>query len=196
MPQNITIAAFVFGSVLLLIALLGGKFKIFGAEVDGVIGSNTRIFAGILGVIFLGIGLYGEFVPKDNVKLTGDDEKETKTPITITYELGKMVKGSAIVYIDGKEVGVLTINKSNPESTIRIVLPKTGTYEYSIQAKMTIMGFLGNDLDLEIPFEESSSGRGTIEVEANKEFLLTTNNIVLDGKGNHNFSELEDKALK
>jgi hypothetical protein len=60
MPQNITIAAFVLGAVLLLIAILhGGGFKIFGAEVDGSAGRFGRLFAGLLGVILIGIGLVG-----------------------------------------------------------------------------------------------------------------------------------------
>jgi hypothetical protein len=58
MPQNITIAAFVLGAVLLLIAILRGGFKIFGAEVDGTPGRFGRIFAGLLGVILIGIGLF------------------------------------------------------------------------------------------------------------------------------------------
>jgi hypothetical protein len=59
MPSNITIAAFVLGGVLLLIAILhGGGFKIFGAEVDGSAGRFGRIFAGLLGTILIGIGLF------------------------------------------------------------------------------------------------------------------------------------------
>jgi hypothetical protein len=58
MPQSITIAFFVLGAVLLLIAILqGGGFKIFGAEVDGSPGRFGRVFAGLLGVILIGIGL-------------------------------------------------------------------------------------------------------------------------------------------
>ena len=57
-PQSITIAAFVLGAILLLIAILhGGGFKIFGAEVDGSPGRFGRVFAGLLGVILIGIGL-------------------------------------------------------------------------------------------------------------------------------------------
>src|SRR5271167_1846474 len=58
MPQSITIAAFVLGAVLLLIAILRGGFKIFGAEVDGTAGRFGRIFAGLLGVILIAIGLF------------------------------------------------------------------------------------------------------------------------------------------
>ena len=58
MPQSITIAAFVLGAVLLLIAILRGGFKIFGAEIEGTAGRFGRIFAGLLGIILIGIGLF------------------------------------------------------------------------------------------------------------------------------------------
>lgn len=58
-PQSITIAAFVFGAVLLLIALLGGGFKIFGAEVSGKAGAFGRPVAGITGMVLLMVGLFG-----------------------------------------------------------------------------------------------------------------------------------------
>jgi phosphotransferase system glucose/maltose/N-acetylglucosamine-specific IIC component len=58
MPTSITIAAFVLGAVLLLIAILHGSFKIFGAEVDGTAGRFGRIFAGLLGVVLIAIGLF------------------------------------------------------------------------------------------------------------------------------------------
>jgi hypothetical protein len=60
-PQSITIAAFVFGAVLLLIAILHGSFKIFGAEVSGTAGGFGRLFAGLLGVILICVGLFGSF---------------------------------------------------------------------------------------------------------------------------------------
>jgi len=63
MPEGIPVAAFVFGAVLVLIALLGGKFKIFGAEVSGTAGSAARIFALLAGVTLITLGLFGTFKP-------------------------------------------------------------------------------------------------------------------------------------
>jgi hypothetical protein len=59
MPQSITIAAFVFGAVLLLIAIVGGNFKIFAAEVSATTGKFGRVVAGIAGVILIVVGLVG-----------------------------------------------------------------------------------------------------------------------------------------
>jgi len=57
MPQNIAIASFVLGAVLILIALLRGGFKIFGAEISGTTGGLGRIIAFALGLFFVFIGV-------------------------------------------------------------------------------------------------------------------------------------------
>lgn len=57
MPQSLAIGAFVLGAVLLLIALLGGGFKIFGAEVStGGTGKVGRVLAFVIGLALLGVG--------------------------------------------------------------------------------------------------------------------------------------------
>jgi len=63
MTQSITVAAFVFGAVLLLIALLGGNFKIFGAEISGTAGRAGRLAAGVAGIVLIAIGLFEGFQP-------------------------------------------------------------------------------------------------------------------------------------
>jgi hypothetical protein len=56
MPANLAIAAFVFGAVLLLIALVGGGFKVFGAEVaEKAAGPSTRWASGVLGGSLLAV---------------------------------------------------------------------------------------------------------------------------------------------
>jgi len=57
MPNTIQIAAFVLGAVLLLLALVGGQFKIFGAEIQGMVGPWTRVIASMLGVAFVAVGI-------------------------------------------------------------------------------------------------------------------------------------------
>lgn len=53
MPQTLAIGAFVLGAVLLLIAVLKGGFKIFGAEVSSSAGTGGRVVAGVLGLVLL-----------------------------------------------------------------------------------------------------------------------------------------------
>ena len=57
MPQSLGIGAFVFGAVLVLLSLLIGKFKLFGAEVDGTVGKVGRVVAFFFGVYLISISL-------------------------------------------------------------------------------------------------------------------------------------------
>lgn len=54
MPGNLSIALFVVGAILLLIALLGGQFKLFGAEVSGTVGRASRWMSGLAALILIG----------------------------------------------------------------------------------------------------------------------------------------------
>lgn len=76
MPPSITIGSFVLGAVLLLIAILSGGFKIFGAEVSGNTSVVGRLVAFVLGIIFILIGFSG-YEGKLNTRL-----EPTPTPIT------------------------------------------------------------------------------------------------------------------
>lgn len=58
MPASIKLGAFVFGAVLLLIAILGGNFKLFGAEVASTVTSRWQRFASLLlGVLLVVVSL-------------------------------------------------------------------------------------------------------------------------------------------
>lgn len=57
MPGTIAIGAFVFGAVLLLIAFVGGGFKVFGAEVSGGAKPAARGAAGVLGLLLILFGI-------------------------------------------------------------------------------------------------------------------------------------------
>jgi hypothetical protein len=59
MPASISSASFVIGAVLLFVALLGGGFKLFGAEVSGTTTTRKRLSAGVLSVPFLALALVG-----------------------------------------------------------------------------------------------------------------------------------------
>jgi len=106
MPENITIAAFVLGAVMLLISIVGGRFKIFGAEVSGVAGKTGRIFAGVIGTILICTGLYyslyklestqEEVSAKPSVKLSQQTNtkavpgKELSEPLPTTFVLKEL----------------------------------------------------------------------------------------------------------
>jgi hypothetical protein len=53
MPTSLEIAAFVLGSVLILIAIIGGKFKIFIAEISNTVNNVGRGISGLMGTVLL-----------------------------------------------------------------------------------------------------------------------------------------------
>ena len=96
---------------------------------------------------------------------------------------------------DGRSQTVLIvhIDETNPTSSIQVNLPRGGTYEYSVQARMVLPG---TPDFLNLPFRVQSNGRGTIEVEPGKEFKLTTHNILIGPTGNTWYAKLSDRALE
>jgi hypothetical protein len=75
MPQSISIGLLVLGGVLLLVAIIGGNFKIFGAEVDAKI-SNVplRLLAGMLGLSFVLLAL------APSLRNSGDSSQPVANP--------------------------------------------------------------------------------------------------------------------
>ena len=58
MPQNLPLALVVVGAILLLIALLGGQFKLFGAEIPGKVSRANRWISGFAGMTLIVMGIY------------------------------------------------------------------------------------------------------------------------------------------
>ena len=58
MPENLHLALVIVGAILLLIGLVGGQFKLFGAEVSGQVGRASRWTSGITGVFLIIVGIY------------------------------------------------------------------------------------------------------------------------------------------
>ncbi|HEX4133754.1 MAG TPA: hypothetical protein VHY84_03955 [Bryobacteraceae bacterium] len=78
MPQSIAIGLLVLGGVLLLIAILGGNFKIFGAEIGEKISSGPiRLLAGVLGIAFIFLAL-----SPGRLASGGDPPSTTTSPST------------------------------------------------------------------------------------------------------------------
>lgn len=143
MPQTVTVAAFVFGAVLLLIALLGGKFKIFGAEVSGTAGRVGRSFAAAGGIALITIGLYFALRPNassSNPQPPGTESNSGVAPLTISSfqatpsqikegasaELDWVVQDASSVVVD-QDIG------SVPSRGSRAVSPKETTV-YTLSA--------------------------------------------------------------
>jgi|GEM_PF-6398909 hypothetical protein len=61
MPSTIELALVVLGAILILISVLGGKFKIFGADIEGSTDRFGRIIAFVLGLIFIFIAIVMDY---------------------------------------------------------------------------------------------------------------------------------------
>ena len=60
MPDNLRISVFAFGAVLTLVALLGGNFKLFGAEVASTVSNPIlRFLAFALGAMLVALAIQG-----------------------------------------------------------------------------------------------------------------------------------------
>jgi hypothetical protein len=79
MPGSITVAAFVFGAVLILVAILGGGFKAFGAEISERVGTPLRVVAGVIGALVLLATLYPTL---EEANLFGSKPKSTSSSVS------------------------------------------------------------------------------------------------------------------
>jgi len=77
MPQSLAVGAFVFGAVLLIIGLVGGGFKLFGAEMPGGVSDRNRGVAFVLGIVFILVPLFAE----RGTDIKGPSPTPTPTPI-------------------------------------------------------------------------------------------------------------------
>ena len=81
MPDNLSIAVFVFGSVLILIAILGGNFEVFGYKTSGFVHNWwLRFFSFILGSFLLVLSLRAQPIPVPTPTPTSTPTS-TPTPI-------------------------------------------------------------------------------------------------------------------
>lgn len=63
MPTSLSIAAFVLGAILLLIALVGGGFKLFGSEIPRGVSATNRKISMVLGCVFVIGALFSDRLP-------------------------------------------------------------------------------------------------------------------------------------
>ncbi|MCP4131662.1 MAG: hypothetical protein GY754_11850 [bacterium] len=145
--------------------------------------------AGVTGAVVSGILIFwftegmktkqesNSLVP-DSYSISDTTQKKSVS-ISISYSLGNMEEGHAVVYIEGRKVGNLHVSESKKNSVINVVLQKAGSYDYSIQARMTIMQVIHSKSGFDAPFEVESTGRGKLEVENGKKFIVMTDNLDL-----------------
>ncbi len=84
MPVSIAIALVVLGAILILIAVLGGRFKIFGADIEGTTGGFGRVIAGVLGLIFIVIAIILNFAGPSGTNQPANQSQTVSSSSTAT----------------------------------------------------------------------------------------------------------------
>lgn len=87
MPPSFGIAVLVLGGVLLLIAVVGGRFKLFGAEVTGEAGKGGRILAGAIGVLLILVALGSPQATPEFAQASGTSPAPNEGPTAIAASL-------------------------------------------------------------------------------------------------------------
>jgi hypothetical protein len=103
-PGSVEIAAFTFGAILVLLALLGGTFKAFGFEISGRVGTPLRVAAGVIGVIFLLGALYPTLRPEPS---SPKPEPADKPGLDVDYHVDE--QGASLIVGNGGDGGGIII---------------------------------------------------------------------------------------
>lgn len=87
MPDNLRIGVFAFGAVLTLVALLGGNFKFFGAEVASTVSNPIlRFVAFALGAMLVALAIHGyHFDESSAPPSSSSSPSELETPSTSPF---------------------------------------------------------------------------------------------------------------
>jgi hypothetical protein len=129
MPGSITVAAFVFGALLILVAIVGGGFKVFGAEVSGTVGTPLRIVAGVIGTGVLLAALYPTFRENTPFGSGGENTSSANSSASNRSQL------KTNYYVDEQGVTMNVGNVGN--SGVIIVSQLTLHWEYKPCPKVT-----------------------------------------------------------
>jgi hypothetical protein len=147
------------GAVLVLVGLLGGGFELRELKIPRV-GWAARVPALVAGSILLliGIGLTQKAATGGT-----DPPPPSQVQVTLFDDLGDgQVSEQVIMQVDGRDMGVLSVNRHYPHGELRLHLPGPGRYSYTAVAKAHFT---------EAPEEEYSGvGQGMIDIRDGGEF--------------------------
>jgi hypothetical protein len=181
--QEITVGigwtSFVFGLLLLFVAIVGGGFEIREVKVPQV-GWGVRTAAALIGIAFLVLGIVGfqkanaGVLPAPPASASPEPRNVPVVPtenpgppaapldFTVSDQLGDgQITEQIRVHIDGRLVGTLTVDAAHPHSTVTVTVPRPGRYSYELASQST---FILDGETVELP----GRGSGEIEVTAGK----------------------------
>ena len=152
----------ILGGVLVLTAVLGGGFEVKEIKIPRI-GPGSRVLAAAAGTVFLwwGAGMADSGHPST---LPG-----AGAPVTVTLRdsLGDgQISEQVRVFVNGDEIGTLTVNDHYPSATLAVTVPKEGQYSYVLQARAV---FADDENGMrELP----GGGQGVINIKAGKTYEL------------------------
>ena len=144
MPQSIAIGLLVLGGVLLLVAVTGGKFKIFGAEVDSAVSSApVRLTAGLLGIAFVLTSLAQARLTGTSPSQAPANSQPTPSSSPDSGSAGQLAAGSESLSAPSRKPKSATSNDEyavvfDPPSNVRVAPAKTSDVLCSVTAKTSI----------------------------------------------------------
>lgn len=172
--MNADTAIIAFGSLLILLAILGGGFQAKEINIP-TIGAKTRGFCGCLGAAFVAVGI---FLAPGTVKPTGyttfnpssaPSPAPGKAFVTfrIHNELGVgEISEQVRIILDDQMIGTLTVSTVHKQSELLATVPQEGRYSYQLSATAV---FLMEDGSTR---EYVGTGAGYVNVAANANFSL------------------------
>ncbi|HKB66873.1 MAG TPA: hypothetical protein VKC61_13535 [Pyrinomonadaceae bacterium] len=161
MPQSTQIAAFMLGAVLLLIALLGGRFKTVFGEINDKVEMPVRLVAFALSLLFLGLGLKGS-IEKTATQSLVSEPSTASSPSTAPTQAGTPAGSSS----PGKKNHTVDIGGDWKDETDSIMhITQNGdTFKFTVS----------NDVKGSSGYGSSATGYGTIGTNsADVVFTLT-----------------------
>jgi hypothetical protein len=99
MPPSVTVAAFVFGIVLLLAAIIGKEIKIVAVELPALTG-KTRGIVGAIGIILMGVGLLDLLPPSPPSVPTAAQTSTATSALTPAASASGALAGGALFVSD------------------------------------------------------------------------------------------------
>ena len=170
-----SLVVFLFGAILLAVAILGGGFELKELKVPKV-GWLPRFISALVGMFFVVVGI-GLESPTDKPvdapsSVANPSQLANPSQSAISFTIGNnlgveigQVSEQVAVYINGKSVGTLTVNQNYPRATLMVSVPKPGQYTYTANGRAVFSDGI----------ERTCAGQGSVDVSDGKTFNLAAN---------------------
>ncbi|MDQ3929267.1 MAG: hypothetical protein M3328_08985, partial [Chloroflexota bacterium] len=135
-------------------------------------GCLGTVLAAVLAAVISGVFLLMKPDPRPPVTTTSQSSSQSSSSssnvdFTIHDTLGpNQISEQVSVSINGRSVGVLTVNEDYPDASLRVTVTGAGYHSYTVDAQAVFMTETGQ------VFEASGTGQGTINVRDGSRFTF------------------------